>query len=1036
MKKSVNEPDGIVTDDSLTVKLTAKPSDGIVFQSASGEAIADGILSIQGETAFKVYVLSFSGTKPAKVTVTATCVQNGKKASSKITVSNGVKAMAFSTDSTSATAETGTVDLASADATASADGLIRVTLPNPASKKTTAKFSERITSWAGNETTTDKNSIYRIGTADGFSFNDGKVEVTAAPTKQQKKVALVADKKSGSAAYTVTANKGTAEGTIAYFLIFHNEEAYEVVAAGIGDGSLDDLVIDKADSREITLWANAANDMGSCSVSASAGYYKDKKNKSVKGKIVWASATSVQSASSFGYDSTKHKFSSARVDKTVATVSKGLITAKKAGTAYVYALDTSDGSIVKTVKVTVVDSPTAVRLFEDEETPANTNDVAEYKTATVPEGETVTIYARGVTGKKGNYTASEPEGITYKAVIPSNYEKANLVASSSGNAIRINVPEGSFKALNAKKAVKIPISITASNGKKAVFNLMVGNPVIGYTFTSPSGMSVTANTAEDAKYDFSFSMSNSATKKKGTNATATIVLNGSAKDVSTVTDTTKVIALGTEPDNYKANAKGAYVVKDKTKITSAVKNIKLSVSKGTAKVTIPKNVGSVSTYFMIWSNSYDNGEGKKGYAVVKVTAASVSDGTNNVVGTGASDGAITVDSVKLINLVRRWRNILPSQGEKDFVFTYGGFELTSTVEEYDFGIIGSDGNIQYQDNTDKTKLYNWSDVILGEKNGSCLALFKSASSNDGITGDAITVTGTPELKDTITVKNSIPVIEIVEMKNYKGDSLTPSDYLESTELTFDEEALNTNSAGEKLLKALLEEGPQTVLTYGNGSAQDSWIWEGETFGWDRLGVLNLQWNSDHKTRSTMESVLWEYIEGGWKHGSITIRVRPSTPAPTATYTRSNSKVTAADDVKAWKTNTTVKENKSNKCFGSYIAGNVTGTMKVELGITPVISNKVLDDSNFQIFFNKYLAGKTIKCDRSDGYNWKSTDGTVTLGKSVIDMNDVLRSSAFSNGVFWTKAAMEETNRGAHTFDDTDDSIYDTYELTFTAATRY
>lgn len=76
------------------------------------------------------------------------------------------------------------------------------------------------------EKITDKTILYAMGSEDGFCFDKGRAKITVKPTGEAAKISakLKADE------ITFTAKAGTSKGTVAYFLIFSNEnEGYGIL---------------------------------------------------------------------------------------------------------------------------------------------------------------------------------------------------------------------------------------------------------------------------------------------------------------------------------------------------------------------------------------------------------------------------------------------------------------------------------------------------------------------------------------------------------------------------------------------------------------------------------------------------------------------------------------------------------------------------------------------------------------------------------------------------------------------------------------
>lgn len=86
-----------------------------------------------------------------------------------------------------------------------------------------------------NKAATDATKIYSIPSADGFTISsNGEVVLKGVLTAGQKKVSLKAVKGTTDE-FTITAAKGTPEGTEAYLLLVHNKDCYEVITVTVGN---------------------------------------------------------------------------------------------------------------------------------------------------------------------------------------------------------------------------------------------------------------------------------------------------------------------------------------------------------------------------------------------------------------------------------------------------------------------------------------------------------------------------------------------------------------------------------------------------------------------------------------------------------------------------------------------------------------------------------------------------------------------------------------------------------------------------------
>ena len=121
------------------------------------------------------------------------------------------------------------------------DKIVTITLSSAKTAKQTANLQECVVLENPSTAKTDATLTYRLRDQKAFkvALNQSTVSVIGVPTTSQKKVSLVVTDKA-ALTYRVTAAKGTPDGTVAYFMIYHNYvgaksgKGYQLVKVTVG----------------------------------------------------------------------------------------------------------------------------------------------------------------------------------------------------------------------------------------------------------------------------------------------------------------------------------------------------------------------------------------------------------------------------------------------------------------------------------------------------------------------------------------------------------------------------------------------------------------------------------------------------------------------------------------------------------------------------------------------------------------------------------------------------------------------------------
>ena len=236
-----------------------------------------------------------------------------------------------------------------------------------------------------------------------------------------------------------------------------------------------------ADTAEAVIWQNGTKETKSTKIATklSASTWQDSKGRVKSGKLVWFVSDSPITPS---FDSQKHTVSfGATKSKCAAVNAKGIVTAKKAGTVYVYICDTGSMTYEEHV-IDVAAGPTKLFLTS---IPNSTNKDVVLKKAAAEAGTSYKVYITpfikdGAVDKDCTYTVrvAKPEQEQYLSV-----EKA--VVDDAGNAYFI-INALDFNQAKAKtESVKVEV-VCDQTGKKTTMTVVIGNPVYDASCIDPN----------------------------------------------------------------------------------------------------------------------------------------------------------------------------------------------------------------------------------------------------------------------------------------------------------------------------------------------------------------------------------------------------------------------------------------------------------------------------------------------------------------------------------------------------------------------
>lgn len=395
----------------------------------------------------------------------------------------------------------------------------------------------------------------------------------------------------------------------------------------------------------------------------------------INGKYV-ATATSTPTKPELNEDGTFKSVDSEAMEKVALKMSgnKLTVTPKKAGDVYVwvlwYPICTKDyGYQVQKVaeqkdyavtKVHIDTAPATLKLYYDDKSVQTETTKAAYTSSIIPPGGTADVYVTGSIGsvKAGNLTdVNDTTYIGYFSTIAAKYNDYVKVVQDQSNPrhFQISISEDILTAMKVKdgKTLTVPINIVCDkNGKKAVFNAVIGNP---YSAVDVIKADVENNNISFAKASgiINIEMEDArAAAKYGFIEDKSSLTNLALKP----TDTTKFVTMGTA--DYTFSATGTIVPVDAPGV--AQKKVSIAAVKGSPgryKITAAKGTpAGTEVYFMLYHNSYGRTMGK-GYQIIKVkvgeanhysTMTLAKDDTS--VGTfkaSGSNASINIDSANL-----------------------------------------------------------------------------------------------------------------------------------------------------------------------------------------------------------------------------------------------------------------------------------------------------------------------------------------------------------------------------------------------------
>lgn len=248
-----------------------------------------------------------------------------------------------------------------------------------------------------------------------------------------------------------------------------------------GDENLQQTNITVLEGTMEHIWAKGSKEYSKVTLKTSLkpSNYKDSKGKTKKGKVGFVA---LSSDTGIEFDTDKRTVTT-KSDKSIVTVSsKGVVSAKAPGTAYVYAYDTGSLTVQK-FTVDVAMAPTKLILST---APGMTEKDCIVKKKSLDPGISETIY---IVEQAGNFTVSG--GTTYKAVVEG--EGKNVVSASEvgfddkGNlCFTVTAKEKPSSSTKLSKA-KVTI-INNESGKKVKVNVTVGNPVTDIVVTGSGNL--------------------------------------------------------------------------------------------------------------------------------------------------------------------------------------------------------------------------------------------------------------------------------------------------------------------------------------------------------------------------------------------------------------------------------------------------------------------------------------------------------------------------------------------------------------------
>lgn len=275
------------------------------------------------------------------------------------------------------------------------------------------------------------------------------------------------------------------------------------------------------------------------------------------------------------------------------------------------------------MKVTVgPTAPSAVKLYDTAEKTKSCTDtkLVQYKSTVMPQGGSTNVYVAGTTGKRSTLAACELDGANYEAVVPEKYRDYITAVQDKDvpNMFILTTAVDILDKFNIRRnkslSVKIPICCIRNN-KKAVFKLVINNPVKEMSFTAGNGTTIEKSAIDPDILEVKIPAATGQASSVGSMTEAKTLYTADWD----CTDKAKVLRMA-EKSDIRFNASNVLSVS--TKLTPQQKKIKMVLQKDQQSYIITAAKGTeagTSVYFVIYHNAYQHQSGT-GYQIVKVTA--------------------------------------------------------------------------------------------------------------------------------------------------------------------------------------------------------------------------------------------------------------------------------------------------------------------------------------------------------------------------------------------------------------------------------
>ena len=296
------------------------------------------------------------------------------------------------------------------------------------------------------------------------------------------------------------------------------------------------------------IWQNGTNEYKKIQLDTvlSASTWEDSKGKTKSGKLVWIASDKEISIS---FDKTKHTLKT-KTKPTVGTVNNnGVVTAKKAGTLYVYCCDTGSFQ-VEQFAIQVLAAPSKLLLGYS----ANIKDTKEVaKKEAIPVGSTAKIYITGNTKTGFADESSEYTATLAKSELEAYFSVSKVEKDENGAYFTVTALDFD-RTKNKAVSGKVNIVCTQSN-KKASITVIAYNPVTGVTVTEATGKKKDIVLAEKGdSYTFNLQLQ---TRIKGVSDTTDKVKMYISLDGEDIGENNKIIKGGKTDIKLKYDSKSS-----------------------------------------------------------------------------------------------------------------------------------------------------------------------------------------------------------------------------------------------------------------------------------------------------------------------------------------------------------------------------------------------------------------------------------------------------------------------------------------------